>query len=255
MTRFSFAVRQYATLDSTNEEAKRLLVQGEILQPTIIRADEQTAGKGTQGRQWFSPPGAGLYFSIVHPFDSNSPDPHQESMLSASFRDEENALSPLGQAPLTPLFTLAAGVACAETLMALTSLTIQLKPINDLYLEGRKLGGILTESLISEQRCRALITGIGINIRDHADVQDSCLIEGRGHQPMSLQTGVGPQIFSQWHPDALLEELSLSIAMAVEYHYRALIDGSTAALLSEYLRYKLPDVALPEQLERVFALS
>jgi biotin-(acetyl-CoA carboxylase) ligase len=159
----------------------------------------------------------------------------------------------LSEIPLTPLFTLAAGVACAETVASLTGLSIQLKPINDLYVEGRKLGGILTESLISENRCKALITGIGINIREHEDIQAGCALESRGHHPISLQRCIPQQLFDQWHPDALRKELCESIALAVDAQYQRLARGQASELLASYLQYKLPDVEMPEAVERVLA--
>jgi biotin-[acetyl-CoA-carboxylase] ligase BirA-like protein len=236
MTPCRFELRHYPELDSTNEEAKRLLAQGGIRRPLILRTDRQTAGKGTQGRQWFSPPGAGLYFSLIHSFE------RANDWLDSSL-----------QIPLTPLFTLAAGVACAETLATLTGLTLQLKPINDLYVEGRKLGGILTESLISENRCKALITGIGINIREHESVQTGCAQENRGQQPISLQACIPPQIFNQWHADALMEELCQAIAVAVDEQYQKLAQGQAPALLAAYLSYKLPQVELPEAISALMA--
>ena len=271
MTAPPFAVRHYPELDSTNEEAKRLLAQEHFSSPVIVRANSQTAGKGTQGRQWFSPPGAGLYFSVVHSFEAgtdwrlpsmhpNGDDPFHSANGWNESNESFNEAGPIwsnnpgantqqtGSIPLTPLFTLAAGVACAETVAALTGLTIQLKPINDLYVEGRKLGGILTESLISENRCKALITGIGINLREHEAVQDGCAQEQRGHQPISLQACIAPHLFQQWHPDALMEELSQAIAMAVDEQYRRLVQGRTATLLKSYHRYKLPEVDLPENI-------
>jgi biotin-(acetyl-CoA carboxylase) ligase len=251
MTESLFEIRHYAELDSTNEEAKRLLAQGEIQRPVILRTDCQTAGKGTQGRQWFSPPGAGLYFSIVHPFENTTGWRLGEG-ASDWLSENITGGASIPEIPLTPLFTLAAGVACAETLASLTGLTIQLKPINDLYVEGRKLGGILTESLISENRCKALITGIGINIREHNEIQIGCDQENRGHQPISLQACIAPQLFNQWHADALLQELSQAIALAVNAQYQQLAQGQAQSLLAAYLTYKLPDVDLPEQVERVF---
>lgn len=237
MTLAGFEVRHYGELDSTNEEAKRLLASDEIRQTVIIRADCQTAGKGTQGRQWISPAGAGLYFSIVHPFEPLS----------------QTSESNMAAVPLTPLFTLAAGVACAETLVSLTGLTIQLKPINDLYVEDRKLGGILTESLISENRCRALITGIGINIRQNEAIQAGCEQDNRGNHPTSLQHCIAPYLFSQWHLDALLEELSQTIALAVHAQYQQLMQGEAEALLANYLRYKLPEMDLPLEIQTLLA--
>ena len=182
-----FDLLLYDKLDSTNEEAKRLLADGRITRPSLLRAESQTAGKGTQGRRWFSPPGAGLYCSVVHPFPGETLTGHTQREI-----------------PLSPLFTLAAGVACAETIQELTGLGIQLKPINDLYVDGRKLGGILTESLISENHCKALITGIGINVFEHTAITDGCELEDRGNVPASLQGNIPSHLFSQWHGTLLL---------------------------------------------------
>lgn len=239
MTSVPFEFLTYETLDSTNEEAKRLLAAGHIIHPTIIRANSQTAGKGTQGRSWISPPGAGLYFSIVHPF-----------------RKEADWQHLPGTIPLTPLFTLAAGVACARTIRELTGLSIQLKPINDLYVEGRKLGGILTESLISQNQCKALITGIGINILYHADIHEGCAanpgqeptIDRGRNRPTSLQECIPPTLFNQWQEAAIMQELSHAIAQTVDTWYRTLIEGNSAQVLAEYQLFKLPEIQLPPEL-------
>jgi BirA family biotin operon repressor/biotin-[acetyl-CoA-carboxylase] ligase len=157
----TLSVLTFDSLDSTNEEARRWLQShtGNV----VIRARHQTAGKGTQGRRWVSPEGAGLYFSIAQAFSEDQ------------------------VVPITPLLTIAAGVACVKALKSLTQLEIQLKPINDLYLEGCKLGGILVESLVNGGRCSGLITGIGINILRREEIIASCEQESRGNQPISLQ--------------------------------------------------------------------
>lgn len=223
-----FDILTYDELDSTNEEAKRLLAEGFITSPSLLRAVSQSAGKGTQGRRWFSPPGAGLYCTVVHPL------PGETLMGQAQ-----------GDIPLTPLFTLAAGVACAETIRELTGLAIQLKPINDLYVDSRKLGGILTESLISENHCKALITGIGINVFEHAEIAAGCQAEDRGNAPASLQGCIPGHLFAQWHGDAVMSELSLALAYAVTRCYRMLIEQGGSVILSEYRRYKIPELDFP----------
>lgn len=132
---------RFDIVDSTNAAAKRLLTQGRITEEAWIVAREQTAGRGTQGRTWHSPRDAGIYLSLVR-LDSG-----------AITLD-------------TTLYTLAAGVGCAEHLSATTGTAVRLKPINDLIAGGGKLGGILTEALIEDGRLTALITGIGINVRN-----------------------------------------------------------------------------------------
>jgi BirA family biotin operon repressor/biotin-[acetyl-CoA-carboxylase] ligase len=131
---------RYDTLDSTNDEAKRLLRAGRLTAPACILADEQTAGRGTHGRAWASPRGAGLYLSVVH-------------------------TGPGFPWPISHDYTRAAAVACAETLADATRLDVRIKPINDLYVADAKLGGILIETTVEAEMLTALITGVGINIR------------------------------------------------------------------------------------------
>lgn len=115
----------FERVDSTN----RLAWEAPTL-PTVIIAQQQTAGRGQWGRTWQSPPG-GLYLSLAIP----SPD-----------------LPPL-------IVTLIAGWAIASTLRNF-HLPVSLKWPNDLLLEGRKLGGIKTEQRSGTNR---LVIGVGIN--------------------------------------------------------------------------------------------
>jgi biotin-[acetyl-CoA-carboxylase] ligase BirA-like protein len=127
------------TVDSTQDEARRLVKNGSIKGLGYVLAGHQSKGRGTQGRQWDSPENKGLYLSIVH--------------------------QPLkGTLVTTPLYPLLAGVSCAEALYQVFKLSIALKPINDLYYNNKKLGGILIESDLSPHGISTLISGIGINL-------------------------------------------------------------------------------------------
>lgn len=139
MQRFDFD-----SLDSTNDEARRLLASGTIEDVAVITSRSQTAGRGTRGRSWASPPDAGLYFSYV-------------------CRNRADA-GVAGALPLTTVYTLAAGVACVDAIQVVTGVRIQIKPINDLQWEGAKLGGILTEVEVQAGRLSSLIVGVGINV-------------------------------------------------------------------------------------------
>ncbi len=202
------------TRDSTNEEAKRLVLAGRVTGPAYVIAEEQTAGKGTQGRSWISPKKAGLYFSLIH-------------------LPTEKPL------PVTTCYTLAAGVACAEALQETTGLTLQLKPVNDLYIEQRKLGGILTETLIHQSHIRALITGIGINLRAVERVIPAN--EQRGHIPHSLEALLPPYQFERFMPEVLVQE----IIEKLERYYQMIHQGQEAEILTIYQRYQLPGTQLP----------
>lgn len=136
---FGRRVLWYPEIGSTNDVASTLAERGEP-EGTVIVADAQTAGRGRLGRTWASPGGAGLYLSIIL-----RPDP--------SFAG---------------LVTLAAGVAVAEGIERATGLPVVLKWPNDVYVEGRKLAGILAEAVSSF----AVVLGIGINVLPAAYPQD-----------------------------------------------------------------------------------
>ena len=134
----------FDVVDSTNERAKRILQSGEIRGPAYVLAREQTHGKGSRGREWLSPRDAGIYLSIV---DVREPPPLCSDVILTDF-------------------TLAAGVACAEAIAGTVGVDVKLKPINDLFVRGRKVGGILTEAVIEQDRARAIVIGVGINLHE-----------------------------------------------------------------------------------------
>lgn len=142
-------------VDSTNEEARRRLAAGLIHRPTAILAREQTAGRGTRGRTWDSPPDAGLYLSLVLPGD------RPPLAVPVDDRAADAAPGP----PLQLVHTLAAGVAAAEAIAEVFAVPVRLKPVNDLLVGGRKLGGILVETTIRDGRIASMVIGVGLNLR------------------------------------------------------------------------------------------
>jgi BirA family biotin operon repressor/biotin-[acetyl-CoA-carboxylase] ligase len=120
---------------STNDVAQTLAEQG-FPEGTLVGSEMQTAGRGRHGREWASPPGAGLYVSVI--------------------------LRPTGG--VAPLLTLAAGVAAAEGIREATGLAVSLKWPNDVYVGSRKLAGILAEAGTSESGLNYVVLGIGINV-------------------------------------------------------------------------------------------
>ena len=123
------------TAVSTNDEAKRLARQG-AAHGTVVLADHQTGGRGRLGRIFSSPSGQGIYCSVILRFDTPP-----ERLLC-----------------LTPVAAEAVRRAIGE----ITGLSPQIKWINDLVLDGRKLCGILTE-LVLDPHGTAAVVGIGIN--------------------------------------------------------------------------------------------
>ena len=137
---FGIHLHYYASLESTNSLAKSLALDG-APEGTVIVADEQTAGRGRMGRTWLSPGGGGLLFSIL---------------LRPSIPPEQ-------------LFalTMMLAVSAAETLERETAHHAKIKWPNDLYLNGRKLAGILTEFGLKEKSVRYCVLGMGLNVHSH----------------------------------------------------------------------------------------
>lgn len=125
----------YPELPSTNDVAA-LMAAREASEGTVVVADAQTAGRGRRGRSWCSPPGAGLYVSVL--------------------------LRPVPRA--AALLTLAAGVALAEGIARSTGLRTTLKWPNDVYVDGRKLAGILAEAGTSPAGTSYAVLGFGLNV-------------------------------------------------------------------------------------------
>lgn len=122
---------------STNDDAKRAFADG-LKTPALFVSAEQTAGRGRMGRQFLSPAGSGVYFSLFLPLD-NPP----QSVLYA---------------------TCATGVAVRRGILAATGCDTCIKWVNDLRFRDRKVCGILAEAPVIGNRY-GLVLGVGINLR------------------------------------------------------------------------------------------
>jgi BirA family biotin operon repressor/biotin-[acetyl-CoA-carboxylase] ligase len=137
---FAGRIQYWALVASTNDIAARLADQG-AADGTVVLAETQTAGRGRHGRSWHSPPGAGLYVSLVLPADGGT---H---------------------------VTLMAGVAVAEAIRTITGLPVEIKWPNDVVsvaggpARWRKVAGILAESTRVGAAAERLVLGVGINVR------------------------------------------------------------------------------------------
>jgi BirA family biotin operon repressor/biotin-[acetyl-CoA-carboxylase] ligase len=132
-------------VDSTNERAKELAVRG-APHGTLVTADEQTAGRGRQGRSWLAPAGAAV-------------------LMSAIVRELDERF---------PLLPLVAAVAVAEACEALAPVRCQIKWPNDVWIERRKVSGILVEG---RPGAGWAVLGIGLNV---ATARDELPAELRG---------------------------------------------------------------------------
>jgi BirA family biotin operon repressor/biotin-[acetyl-CoA-carboxylase] ligase len=142
--RLASTVAFFETIGSTNDEAAKQssVVSHQSSVGLVVVADEQTAGRGRRGHTWFSPPGSGLYVSVVLAPATATIDP----------------------ARAVTLLTLAAGVALAEGIAQATGLRVDLKWPNDLLVSGRKLAGILAESSGAGSGSDTVVLGYGINV-------------------------------------------------------------------------------------------
>jgi BirA family biotin operon repressor/biotin-[acetyl-CoA-carboxylase] ligase len=141
-----------AETGSTNEVAIGLADGGAVAYSLVV-AESQTAGRGRLGRSWQSPSGSGLYFSMI--------------------------LRPRLEPEDLPKITLAAGLAVCSAIEKVSGLSLLIKWPNDILLDGRKLGGILSEvaDLQNESGRPAVVLGVGLNINTPrsafpADLQD-----------------------------------------------------------------------------------
>mgnify|MGYP000170302319 CR=1 FL=1 len=128
----------YDTLESSNRTAKTLALEG-APHGTMVLAGQQTAGRGRLGRRFESPAGKGVYLSLV---------------LRPSL--------PMTEAQAV---TVSAAVAVCRAVKRLCGLDLGIKWVNDLYYNGKKVCGILTEGISDFEtgQIEHLILGIGIN--------------------------------------------------------------------------------------------
>lgn len=127
----------FGQLSSTNSYAKRLAQEG-VPEGSLIISDQQTKGRGRLGRSWESPPGKGLWFSLI--------------------------LRPDISIDKAGIISLLAGVSIAEAVEKITNLIPILKWPNDLLINSKKFCGALIETEIESRRLSFIILGIGINV-------------------------------------------------------------------------------------------
>jgi BirA family biotin operon repressor/biotin-[acetyl-CoA-carboxylase] ligase len=205
-------ILRFDSLPSTNTEAARQAALG-VPEGLCIVAREQTAGRGRQQRRWVSPKDAGLYFSIV--------------------------LRPSFEPRAWPLITLAAALAAGDALREACALETDIKWPNDLLACGRKLCGILAETL-EDERSRAVVLGVGVNLTNNSFPEEL----------LDAATSVEEQ--TNRAPD--LERLLFALTRTLALHYETLhTNGGASAILcawearSSYAHDRRVRVALAEE--------
>ena len=162
----------------------------------VLLAEEQTGGRGRLGRSFASPAGTGIYLTILlHP---TLPIQHIQ------------------------FITIAAAVAVAEAIGQTAGFDPQIKWVNDVLMEGRKLCGILTEAVIEGETgmVSSLVVGIGVNLRPNSDWPD----EVRAVAGALSEFGSVPR----------RAELAAAILSRFERAYTMLEQGERDSLLERY---------------------
>jgi len=131
----------YRSVKSTNNLAAELARNGAV-EGTVVTAEEQTKGRGRLGRNWYSPPGTGIYASIV---------------LKPKFKPEK-----------APGLSVMTAVALADAVKKFCDGDVRIKWPNDILINGKKTAGILTELTADKDRIDYVIIGVGINVNHGA---------------------------------------------------------------------------------------
>lgn len=194
------SIQHFESIDSTNNEARRLVASGSVKKPTLITASTQTAGKGRMGRSFYSPDKTGIYMSLVFKADAFS-----EAITRV---------------------TTAAAVSVHEIIGKYASIEAQIKWVNDIYIDGKKVCGILCESVLDNIGDRYVIAGIGVNLNtrefpDGLRAPAGSVFDGLEALPNSLASSMALDI-----ADRLLDKLA---------------GGDTAVDLDTYRRHSYLD--------------
>ena len=140
-------IEYYTRLESTNTEAWELINAG-CANGTIIITDNQFLGKGRGSSIWTSSPNKSLTFSIILSLNINS--------------------------KLSNRISIKSSLAIEKALTSF-SIKVELKYPNDIMIGGKKLGGILCETKVSEKKINYAVVGIGININERIEDFDSTI--------------------------------------------------------------------------------
>ena len=179
-------INKYASLDSTNAEALRLIAVGKAYEGLVIQAEEQTRGKGAGQNSWESAPGQNLTFSLV---------------LQPHF------IPPSQQFVLTEMVSLALSDVLKKYL---GNHTVKIKWPNDIWCNDKKIAGILIQNRIKGNLLDYSVAGVGLNVNQTA-------FRSGAPNPASLKSFTGKNEDRFALLNSILERITL--------YYRMLKDG------------------------------
>ena len=187
------------TVDSTNTYAKKLAIEG-APEKTVVAAETQTAGRGRLGRSFYSPEKTGLYLSVI--------------------------LRPQAPAEEASFITITAALAVCMAIEALTGASPQIKWVNDIFLNGKKVCGILTEGETSMETrlMEYAVLGIGINVKPATFPEDLRKIAGSLGNSRLSRNKLCAEILNQLFKLNSKNDRNFIIS---EYKKRSLVPGKT----------------------------
>jgi len=180
--------------ESTNSEAQQLLIKNEATEGCLVLTAQQTSGRGQRGNSWEAEPGKNITLSVI---------------LSPTFLAARHQF----------LLNMAVSLAVLDLLRGQGLAQAQVKWPNDLYFEGKKLGGILIENTINSYYLQHSIIGIGLNVNQ---------LQFQFSTATSLAACVGHMLD--------VETLVAQLMELLEKRYLELRNGKTDRLKYEYLQ-------------------
>jgi len=176
--------RMYETIDSTNEEARRLISTGGNFHGTAILTEEQNNGKGQYGRSWHYERGNHLAMTII-------------------------IQPPDLQARELPQISMKTSLAVIRTLHdSVPGINAKIKWPNDIYVNAKKLGGILIENSLNAASVQYCIIGIGLNINEQSFPEDLpgavslFNVSGKKHEIKRIAEHLHEEIMRIWNEPA-----------------------------------------------------
>jgi BirA family biotin operon repressor/biotin-[acetyl-CoA-carboxylase] ligase len=183
---------------------------------TVIIAEHQLAGRGRLGRSWHSPAGVNLYTTII--------------------------LRPRMPLGAVPQLSLVAGVAAAESLQTIAPGLVALKWPNDVWLKGRKAGGIIAQAVTdSRHRLSCVLLGIGLNLNLTSgdlpeDLRDKATTVHIATGRRCDRIAVASVLFNRLDSRYMEAELNGFAPMRSEYEKFSALTGKNVAVIDGAVR-------------------
>lgn len=191
-------------ITSTQDKLKNLYREGRACFGDAVLAKKQTKGRGRLGKRFFSPEKTGIYLSILLPYED------------------------------AQLLTIAAGVAVFKSIEKTTGIKTDIKWVNDLFVNGKKIAGILAEAITDKDGVlSAIILGVGINVAYPTndfpqDIKETAGVLLPASSPY-VRDEKQTSLFMEQLTDVLIEHL---LPLPKQVHNKAFIDIYKSRLLN-----------------------